>query len=67
MSAPNAENLGCGVISVEIDVADNQITWSDFGYENNYEEHVGRDSYSSGGPFDFNRPVFEAMLRINPS
>jgi hypothetical protein len=62
---PECGDLGCGVISVQIDVADNQITWRDFGYENNYEKHVERDSYSSVGPFHFDRSVYEAILNLN--
>ena len=61
---PECGDLGCGVITVQIDVADNQITWRDFGYENNYEEHVERDSYSSVGPFHFSRQVYEATLNL---
>jgi len=62
---PECGDLGCGVISVQIDVAEDKITWRDFGYENSYEEHVERDSYSSVGPFHFSRPVYEAILSLN--
>jgi hypothetical protein len=62
---PECGDLGCGVISVQIDVADDQITWRDFGYENNYEHHVGLDSYRSVGPFHFSRSVYEAILNLN--
>jgi hypothetical protein len=61
---PECGDLGCGVISALINVADNQITWRDFGYENNYEENVERDSYSSVGPFHFNRSDYQATLNL---
>jgi hypothetical protein len=34
---PECGDLGCGAISVQIDVTGDKITWSDFGYENNYD------------------------------
>ena len=62
---PECGDLGCGAISVQIDVTGDKIRWSDFGYENNYEHHVERDSDSSVGPFDFSRPVYETTLDLD--
>jgi hypothetical protein len=61
---PECGDLGCGVISAQINVTDDHITWHDFGHENNYEENVERDSYSSVGPFQFSRSVYEATLNL---
>lgn len=62
---PECGDLGCGSISLHIQIADDEITWSDFGYENNYEDHIDRESYTSVGPFHFSRAVYEATLNLN--
>lgn len=62
---PECGELGCGSISLHIQIAAEQITWYDFGYENSYEDHVDRNSYSSVGPFHFNRSFYEATLNRN--
>src|SRR5579883_2027141 len=33
-------DLGCGVITISVERAVDTMVWSDFGYENNYENQV---------------------------
>jgi tRNA G37 N-methylase Trm5 len=38
------------------------IMWEEFGYENNYENHVILDDYLGVGPFTFNAVEYERTL-----
>lgn len=54
--------LGCGAITVSVKRAADSVVWSDFGYENNYEERVLRDDYRDVGPFQFEFHQYESAL-----
>src|SRR5262245_50159702 len=34
---PECADLGCGCISADITISDGHVSWSDLGFENNYE------------------------------
>jgi len=55
-------NLGCGTITVVVAKHGGAIVWKNFGYENNYEDHVLLDEYGSIGPFTFNAVEYERTL-----
>ncbi|HTC61242.1 MAG TPA: hypothetical protein VK709_00225 [Candidatus Saccharimonadales bacterium] len=55
-------DLGCGAITAVVSRRDKTITWGNFGYENNYEDWIGLDDYSSVGPFTFNVAAYESTL-----
>jgi hypothetical protein len=52
-------DLGCGAVSVLVTRVADQIVWSDFGYENTYEEQILREGYDSIGPLHFDSTVYE--------
>jgi hypothetical protein len=60
---PECGDLGCGAISIGIIFSENQVTWKAFGYENNYENIVESDRYTSIGPFVFDRIAYENLFR----
>ena len=37
---PECADLGCGAITVVLTIDDGTVTWSDWGYQNNYEDQV---------------------------
>jgi hypothetical protein len=39
-----------------------QVTWSDFGLENDHEEKVWRDDYRDVGPFEFEVSQYELVF-----
>jgi hypothetical protein len=59
-------DLGCTAVSVKIDRSDGAVVWSDFGFQNNWEDEV--HAITNLGPFVFDvtqyRSVFEEGLRI---
>jgi hypothetical protein len=62
-------DLGCGAITISVKRAVDTIVWSDFGYENNYEESVSRDDYIVGekSPFQcagLNRHEVEVGIEL---
>lgn len=60
---PECGDIGCGAITVRIERRGLEIIWSDFGYENNYENNVELESFCSIGPFHFDLNTYESKLR----
>src|SRR5262245_20626369 len=49
---PECGDIGYGAITVTIIKSDNSYTWTEFGYENNYDSQMmDLDSYRAIGPF----------------
>lgn len=47
-------DVTCGGITVKIQKNEDSIEWSDFAYENNYDEKMtNRESFMGVGPFKF--------------
>lgn len=63
---PECGDIGCGAITVKIEMTDDTVTWKDFGYENDVDA-VSLDEYNSIGPFTFNKKeyikTFETIRR----
>jgi hypothetical protein len=58
-------DLGCGTVSVLVTRVADLLVWSDFGYENTYEEQISREPYENIGPFQFDRKDYElAFLKV---
>jgi hypothetical protein len=61
---PECGDIGCGALTAKIVVTDTNVIWSDFGYENNYEEPNLTD-YKNIGPFIFDKKQYvEAIEAI---
>ena len=61
---PECGDVGCGAITLKIEFAVDEVRWSDFGYENTYEESIDRASYGSIGPFRFSRQAYEELMSL---
>ena len=57
---PECGDIGCGAITIKIEMVDGRFTWSEFGYENNYDPEM-TESYDDIGPFTFKS---EDYLRV---
>ena len=60
---PECGDLGCGAVSLVVEVVGNKIIWRDFGYENDYEGVVHREGFEALGPFAFNRTDYENVIK----
>ena len=47
-------DIGCGALTGKISETENEIIWSEFAYENNYEEY-DLTEYENIGPFIFEK------------
>lgn len=56
-------DLGCGAVTVELTVHPDAVTWSDWGFQTDYEEEVHRDRVASLGVLTFDRREYEAVLQ----
>ena len=56
-------DLGCGGITVDIKVHGDAIVWSEFGYQNNYDENFyDTDFFQNFGPYHFELNRYRAVL-----
>lgn len=56
---PECGDIGCGAYSVRIEKTNTGYAWSDFAYENGYEEPR---IIKSVGPFFFERNAYESAI-----
>jgi hypothetical protein len=54
---PECGDIGCGAITAEIEITENEVTWKNFGYENN-EDEPNLTDYKEIGPFHFNKAAY---------
>ena len=62
LRCPIDADLGCAALSMQLVLASDAVTWSDFSWQNNYEpfDEEGRILDLS---FSFDRPSYESTLR----
>lgn len=62
---PECADLGCGAITLSIERLGGSYVWSEFAYENGYDD-TATDfaSYASLGPFRFNAEHYLATLDL---
>jgi hypothetical protein len=56
---PECGDLGCGAITMKIEVGVGEVRWFDFGYENTYEDRIPFDTV---GPLSFDRQEYERLI-----
>jgi len=56
-------DLGCGAITAVVVRQGETFTRKAFGYENNYEDKVSLDEYSTVGPFTFDATAYAHTLK----
>lgn len=60
---PECADLGCGAITMSITKEGDSFVWSEFAYENNYDEAMTDfASYASIGPFRFEARQYLSTL-----
>ena len=55
-------DLGCGAITVRLTVTDDQVIWSDWAYQNNYDEEIQEAGLDDLQPLVFDRRQYQAVL-----
>lgn len=55
-------DLGCGAVTLVIDLQHDRVVWHEFGYENGYEDFDQDSVFPGVGPFVFARGNYEAVL-----
>jgi hypothetical protein len=64
---PECGDVGCGVVSAVVELADNTVVWRDFGWETDYDvpgnDRVYRQGFDRVGPFVFDAGLYRAKLR----
>ncbi len=59
---PECGDIGCGAITGKIEISDNIVIWTDFGYENGYAEPL-YEKYNKIGPFTFDKSEYVKIIR----
>ena len=61
---PECGDLGCGAVTAQISASKGMVQWSDFAWENTWEEPY-RDGYEDLGPFLFEFRAYRAALTLD--
>ena len=56
-------DYGCGATTCRVTVSDMLVEWSDFGWDNNYEDDTRRFDDLLGHHFYFDRQAYESVFR----
>jgi hypothetical protein len=59
---PKCGDIGCGAVSIIIEVSENSVRWRDFGYQNNYEPEIHGVHLKNLGPFEFDLSDYKSKL-----
>ncbi len=60
---PECGDLGCGAITVRLQITEDRVLWADWGYQNNYEDEVFDVEDIKGlRDFVFDRKEYERVL-----
>jgi hypothetical protein len=59
-------DIGCGAVSLRITMNEEVVTWSDFAYQNNYDESMTYklDNFDVIDPVSFDIHEYRAMLMV---
>ncbi|MEY8847379.1 hypothetical protein AB9K26_01070 [Psychroserpens sp. XS_ASV72] len=58
---PECGGISCGALTGKISETENEIIWSDFAYENNYEDY-DLTEYKNIGPFIFDKKQYHKKM-----
>lgn len=61
-TCPECADLGCGAITAVVERNAKDVTWHDFGYQNDHEPFDDDGRLSDMGPFEFDRVEYEAAF-----
>ncbi len=58
-------DLGCGAVTMRLEVTEDTVTWADWGYQNNYEDEVHDvDDINGLRSFTFDRKEYQQTLAL---
>ncbi|MGW0590039.1 hypothetical protein [Streptosporangium sp. NPDC002607] len=63
---PECGDLGCGALTVVVEVSSDHVVWRDLGWQTDYCDEVDYDDFTTIGPFVFERAQYEAALVAVP-
>lgn len=55
-------DIGCGAVTLLIEIEPGHIIWKDFGFENNYEDVVHALDFQDIGPFTFDASQYNELF-----
>lgn len=55
-------DIGCGAVSIIIQIPDRTVLWRDFGYQNTYEPEIHVAHLKDFGPFEFDLGDYKSIL-----
>ena len=60
---PECGDIGCGAITVQVEMTEEYFVWRGFGYENDYDlSMLELSQYQEFGPYFFNKAVYRDTL-----
>lgn len=59
---PECGDLGCGAVTLLVQVATGAVIWRDFGVQNNYEDVVRSKGFEGIGPFTFDLDQYNQLF-----
>jgi hypothetical protein len=59
---PECGDIGCGAVSIVLQVSDKTVLWQGFGYQNNYEPEIHGQHLKELGPFEFDLGDYKSKL-----
>jgi len=55
-------DIGCGAISISLNLSDKTVLWREFGYQNNYEPEISGEHLKNLGPLEFDIDDYKSKL-----
>ena len=60
---PECGDLGCGAITVRVDLGRDEIRWHDWAWQTDYDPEPDRSELAEMPPLSFDRATYEERLR----
>jgi hypothetical protein len=57
-------DLGCGALTVKLDLSETTVTWSDWGYQHNYDDTIQPVEAEALSDMTFDRAEYEEALQL---
>jgi hypothetical protein len=60
-------DIGCGAVTIILDIKEETVIWRDFGYENTYDDVVQFRKLEHLGPFQFSLESYRKTIESAPT
>ncbi|MER7505169.1 hypothetical protein AB0L05_34945 [Nonomuraea pusilla] len=61
---PECRDLGCGALTMVLEVSSDRVVWRDLGWQTDDPDEVDHDDLTDISPFVFDRTQYEAGLIV---